>query len=238
SSGGDTLVFEGPHYWETMYPPDVMYSVKTDTGWSYPKLFFENYDGNRSWESYPFISANGKSIWFRASYHRDWGRDLIYSKWDGEKWIMPVRLGLPVNTEQAEMAPALSSDDCELFFVRIYDKGDSIRGEEIYVSKRLSNIVYEIKNEKQLGCFKAYPNPFNSKVVLEGQDINGVLKLVIYNIIGKEVFSFQGLELKSQKKWVWNGTDFSGAPVSGGVYFCRVFFIGGRSEVLKILYLK
>ncbi|MBN1999154.1 T9SS type A sorting domain-containing protein [candidate division KSB1 bacterium] len=239
SSGGDTLVFEGPHYWETMYPPDVMYSVKTDMGWSYPKLFFEDYDGNSHWESDPFISTDGKSLWFMASFHRDWGRDLIFSKWDGEKWTVPVQVGPPVNTEQAEVAPALSSDELELFFARIYDKGDSIRGEEIYVSKRLSNIVNNNKIEKHLGCFKVYPNPFNSSTRLSFQvEIPGHVLVQIYDILGRKVKTqVDGHKEKGHFIEIWNGKNLMEQPVSSGVYFC-VIQTRKRTKSHKVLLLR
>ncbi|MDZ7723079.1 MAG: T9SS type A sorting domain-containing protein [candidate division KSB1 bacterium] len=238
SSGGDTLVFEGPHYWETVYPPDLMYSVKTDTGWSFPTLFFDYYDGNRSWESYPFISSDGKTIWFRADYHVDWGRDIIYSSWDGEKWSAPEPVGPPVNTEQAEMAPCLSSDGRELYFARIYDHGDSIRSEEIYRSIRLTNRVqYQPTQTQKIDRCRVYPNPFNSRVIL--QTMSGRFSnIIIYNITGKEVKRFTQPGGNENNTLVWNGTNNQGNPVPAGVYLCRITLSGGEMEWVKTILIK
>ena len=241
SAGGDTLVFGGPHYWETMYPPDLLYSVKTDTGWSYPKLFFTKYEGNKSREYEPWISANGKILFFQAVYHVDWERDIFFSKWDGEQWTMPINLGQPVNTEQAEMSPSLSPDGGTLYFARIYNKGEYRGGPNIWVSHRLiDGININETNRNECLNFSVYPNPSNSffHILFETKSPNRA-EIKIFDMLGKEVKTFQNPpEQTAVKTIIWNGTDSDNEPMPSGVYLCRITTEESKSRVIKLLLLK
>ena len=241
SAGGDTLVFTGPHYWETMYPPDLMYSIKTDTGWSYPQLFFSEYEGNKSREYEPWISANGKILFFQTAYHVDWERDIFYSFYNGEHWNLPKNIGSPVNTEQAEMNPSLSPDGNTLYFARIYNTGEHREGDNIWVSHRLIDGVDQ-KAIQPLGVslFSAYPNPFNSSVnIVSNSENYGIVELQIINLLGKEVKTIRNNFGQTGPDTIrWDGTDQNNQPVPSGVYLCSINAKDGQSKTLKLLLLK
>lgn len=69
-----------------------------------------------------------------------------------------------------------------------------------------------------------YPNPFNMQVKIDFSIINqGVVELKIYDIRGKEIFSFYEQELSQGNHSVtWNGTDSKNNTVSSGIYICRL----------------
>jgi outer membrane protein assembly factor BamB len=71
----------------------------------------------------------------------------------------------------------------------------------------------------------AEPNPFSGRVTfraLAGDPSESVI--VISDILGRSVTT---LHPKSAGTWVWNGRDFRGQPLAGGVYFYRA--AGSRS---------
>jgi Secretion system C-terminal sorting domain len=100
-------------------------------------------------------------------------------------------------------------------------------GPQVFVSDGISNLsllanssnVSETDlSENIRPILKAYPSPFNSSITISLDD-GGVTKLLkIYNINGSLV---NELTLNSQST-VWDGTNFSGAKVSSGIYFCRL----------------
>ena len=60
---------------------------------------------------------------------------------------------------------------------------------------------------------RVYPNPFNPETRIEF-DYQGEVNLKIFNVLGQEVWNWQGL---------WPGqVVFDGARLSSGIYFCHV----------------
>lgn len=81
----------------------------------------------------------------------------------------------------------------------------------------------------------AYPNPFNTTIVLilngfEGGDA----KVNIYNIAGRFV---KTLTIDRSGKTTWDATDAMGNKVSSGIYFAKVKTEQGE-QAIKLVYLK
>ncbi len=77
---------------------------------------------------------------------------------------------------------------------------------------------------KTAKLYNAYPNPFNPSTTIR-VDLakTGQASIIIYNVIGQKVKTlFNGNLNKGSKKFVWNGTDDFGKPVSSGLYFYQL----------------
>ena len=69
-----------------------------------------------------------------------------------------------------------------------------------------------------------YPNPFNpTTTIVYALDVAGEVSLSIHNSLGQEVRRTDfGKQSPGEYRWIWDGTDNSGHPVSAGVYFYRM----------------
>jgi hypothetical protein len=85
------------------------------------------------------------------------------------------------------------------------------------------------------GC----PNPFNPSTVIEfGLATDCHVRLSIYNVGGQEIRTLvDDNRSRGHYSVFWDGTDNSGRPVSGGVYFSKIV-AGDYVEVGKLVVLK
>ena len=84
-----------------------------------------------------------------------------------------------------------------------------------------------------------YPNPFNPVTKIEyGLPEKGQVKLVIYDILGREVLTLvDGLQEAGYKTITWNGMNQTGRLVSAGMYFYAIQANDFR-QVRKMILLK
>ena len=92
------------------------------------------------------------------------------------------------------------------------------------------------------GKFKLYqnfPNPFNNiSTIIYDVPRKGKVKLVIYNLMGREIVTlFEGNALPGKYNLTWDGRDNSGNPVTSGMYIGKAYHPGGN-EKIKIIYMK
>jgi hypothetical protein len=82
------------------------------------------------------------------------------------------------------------------------------------------------------GC---YPNPFNSSIMIEFDlPENGRCKLIIYDILGREIAYLVDGELESGRYSIaWNGKDKSGSNGNSGVYFVTMT-VNNRVQAKRI----
>lgn len=89
-----------------------------------------------------------------------------------------------------------------------------------------------------------YPNPFNPETHISyALPKSSRVSLVIYDITGKEVRSWNMTENAGFKNMIWNGTNNTGQPVPGGVYIYKIQSVainGGEqfTESRKMILLK
>ncbi len=136
-------------------------------------------------------------------------------------------------------APAVDYDYC----LRIYPPADI--GADEY-GDCVIGIEKEINRINELRLFQNYPNPFNPITKIKfnipayvkqsgttGSRKTGNVKLLIYDLLGREIAVLVNKELKPGTYEVtWNGTDYP-----SGVYFCSIQ-AKGYSETKKIVLLK
>lgn len=91
----------------------------------------------------------------------------------------------------------------------------------------------------QFALLSAYPNPFNSAVVIPLQlDGDGIVELAVHALSGQHLRTLHhGWLPAGMYKWSWDGTDAGGAPAASGVYLLRAVGVNRRADG-KILLLR
>jgi hypothetical protein len=87
--------------------------------------------------------------------------------------------------------------------------------------------------------FQNYPNPFNpSTTISYGLPETGPVKVIIYNVLGREVKTLVNTNQKAGiQNVVWNGDNNAGHTVASGIYFYKVI-AGEQVQVKKMIMLK
>jgi hypothetical protein len=83
-----------------------------------------------------------------------------------------------------------------------------------------------------------YPNPFNPETNIDfSLPSRSNVRIEVFDILGRRVDLLLDEEMSAGNYSVrWNGTDFSGSPVSSGVYFYRVTTDhGSRQQKMTLL---
>jgi len=96
----------------------------------------------------------------------------------------------------------------------------------------------------QFRLYDNYPNPFNGETLIRFAVPSGwskqpiLVDLSVYNVLGQRVRQLVHKRLApGYYQFKWNGTDESGNPISGGVYFYRLK-AENQVQVKKLLLLK
>ncbi|MGI4835599.1 MAG: OmpA family protein [Janthinobacterium lividum] len=137
---GNTLYFSTAHYSEDGNL-DLYYSTRTPGGdWGAAKslggVINTKYD-----EDSPFISRDGKTLFFSSRGHNTMGDyDIFQSKYDsiGHKWGRPENMGYPINTPDADSYYRLAPDGTYAYLssYRIGGYGEK----DIYTISYIKNI--------------------------------------------------------------------------------------------------
>nr|MBN2278468.1 T9SS type A sorting domain-containing protein [candidate division Zixibacteria bacterium] len=74
------------------------------------------------------------------------------------------------------------------------------------------------------GLSQNYPNPFNPRTTMEySLPRSSAVTITIYNVLGQKIVTlFDGISTAGKYELVWDGTDRTGKPMPGGIYFCRI----------------
>lgn len=116
SADGRWLVFTGCERPEGLGGCDLYIAEKTNFGWSSPRLLGLGVNTS-GWEAQPALNRDGTALIFssnRAGGHG--GRDLWYSRKNGQHWTPAVNLGPIINTPGDEETPFLHADGQSIYF--------------------------------------------------------------------------------------------------------------------------
>ena len=85
-------------------------------------------------------------------------------------------------------------------------------------------VASDDNNPKKYELLGNYPNPFNpSTKISYALPYHSSVDLIIYDILGREIKSFNISSQSSGKQYItWNGTNDYNVPVSSGVYLYRI----------------
>jgi hypothetical protein len=120
--------------------------------------------------------------------------------------------------------------DGSLFNYEIYFKSGEITTTEVTNSQAIP---------EDFGITSIYPNPFNSKALINVLAKQGDrIGLSVYDICGKRLKTLiEGYTNTNNPSFIWDGTNFENDLVASGVYFIR-FESNDRNDVRKAVFLK
>lgn len=107
----------------------------------------------------------------------------------------------------------------------------------------IQGAVVSVKDAEEIPrsfeLYNNYPNPFNPETTIRySLPMQSDVKLLIYNLLGQEVFRFEVAGQKiGEYEVVWNGRNQRGNPLSSGLYIYR-FSAGEFVQTRKMLLLK
>lgn len=101
---------------------DLYYSRYRSNKWQTPRLL--NINNSKSWDSTPFLSVDGKTLYFASNRSGGYGGTDIYKANVNKRgrWINLQNLGPEINTPGNEMYPYVSEDG-KLYFASDYHLG-------------------------------------------------------------------------------------------------------------------
>ncbi len=148
------IYFTGCSWPENYGSCDLYQIVKTGNNWGRAHNLGTPVN-TVSWDSQPFLSSDGKTLYFTSRRQGGIGGSDI---WMSEKqadgnWGMPVNLGNNINTSGNEMAPYIHADTKTLYFSS--DTHAGLGGYDLFMSKKDEN--GEWSKAKNLG------SPVNTK---------------------------------------------------------------------------
>ncbi len=110
------------------------------------------------------------------------------------------------------------------------------KGEENSITS-IDNEIEEIPNNYEL--YQNYPNPFNpSTTITYSLPKDGKVKLIIYDILGREVATLiNKVQTAGIKSVIWNGINSNGRQVTSGVYLYQLQ-AGDIIQTRKMMLLK
>jgi len=110
---------------------DLWYSRRSADGWSDPINLGPKINTKMDEES-PFITNDGKTLYFASTGHPGRGEQDIFVSWldRDDNWTVPINLGPPVNTAYRELGFFLSADGRTGYFASNRPGGEG--GMDIY----------------------------------------------------------------------------------------------------------
>ena len=101
---------------------DLYYSRYRSNKWQTPRLL--NINNSKSWDSTPFLSVDGKTLYFSSNRSNGYGGTDIYKANLNKRgrWVNLQNLGPEINTPGNEMYPYVSEDG-KLYFASDYHLG-------------------------------------------------------------------------------------------------------------------
>ena len=106
-------------------------------------------------------------------------------------------------------------------------------GEDIFVAKLNSSVSAENEIIPAVNSLSNYPNPFNPSTTIQftTENTEKNTEIIIYDIKGKKVRTFNCHPELVEGSVTWNGTDENNQPVSSGIYFYKLR--SGKFEVSR-----
>jgi len=79
----------------------------------------------------------------------------------------------------------------------------------------------------------AFPNPFNNEITINFKDFDGIKKIIITDILGKEVNYFD-INKITNGFVKWDGKSAAGEDLPNGIYLCR-FISNNQNKSIKLI---
>ncbi len=140
SADGKTFVFTACNRRDGLGRCDLYISRKIGDKWTIPRNMGSPIN-SRYIERHPSLSPDGNTLYFASNRKGTKGsEDLWFSKFDGEKWSVPVNLGDSINSNGIEWSPFMHPDNQTLYFVS--DGHPGMGGLDIFKSTKIGDNVW------------------------------------------------------------------------------------------------
>jgi hypothetical protein len=212
------------------YPGRFYIRITSDSGYSWGPEIQNVTDHHISDPAIDFVGDTLWATWTDWNYANYW--EIGYSKSTdrGQSWSETERISY---TPGNSMTPWLSSDNGKIHLVW-QDEDVSTYRDIFYRRWEMGDYITET-NKPAAYKLICYPNPFNSKVVINFQDVKGG-EIKIYDIAGRLVRVLK-LEAKREGSVVWDSRDGLGNSVASGIYIAKAETSKGIS-VAKLVCLR
>ncbi len=132
--GSPSFSLDGTEVYWTVIPPRILFSREVDGIWHAPVEI--NFAGFRSIQA-PFLSNNGKRLYFQAASNKGFGStDIWYVEKLNGGWSQPVNLDIPVNSDKLDSQPSFTRKG-NLYFTQYMENSGFSRG--IFYSEFINN---------------------------------------------------------------------------------------------------
>jgi len=173
------------------------------------------------------------------------GRFLVFADVEKDSSVVPDSLTVEMKYLDSDLAHAGIADETKL--VAYWTSADSVELQPvavhldtvvncltlnvprwglvgIYASDDVTGIKEPDLMTKVYQLYQNYPNPFNPATTIRFQVPKpSEVKIIIYNILGREVRTLVDRELEAGKySEIWNGKNNNNISVASGVYFVRM----------------
>ena len=181
---------------------DIFISFKQEDGWTKPLNLGDEINSAYD-EVSPFISADGKSLYFSSNNSRTslGGFDIFKSVFNTVGWSKPTNLGLPINSAGDDLSFRLTKDGMSAFFDS--DRKTGMGMKDIFVAY-YSN--FQREQEKNMMAKAAISKLLENK------------KVVVLSSSGEEIVSEPNYSFSNEEK---------------ESYFLPVLFYESESDVLN-----
>ncbi len=132
--GFPAFSYDGMEVYWPVFPPKILFSREKDGIWQAPEEI--KFAGFRSIQA-PFLSINGKRLYFQAVSDKGFGSlDIWYTDKLNDGWSQPVNLGMPVNSDKLNSQPSLTEKG-NIYFTGFMEDSGFSRG--IFYSEFINN---------------------------------------------------------------------------------------------------
>ncbi len=200
--------------WSEIYDFPGVFSVlgvlfiNSHTGWVTTTAIFKSTDSGFNWNQYM-----GSEIGARYAFVSD---SIGWASGDFNRVVKTVNSGVNWFYQSVPIFNTLSIAASDR--LRAWAGGSGI----VHTTDGGPVGIYQIENEisKVFELEQNYPNPFNPKTNINFDlPEEGKIKLIIYDILGREIIRLVNNELKTAGKYT---VEFNGTNLASGVYFYRL----------------
>ncbi|MGH2575385.1 MAG: T9SS type A sorting domain-containing protein, partial [Ignavibacteria bacterium] len=182
-----------------------------------------------------FVSLSQSGSLWATDVAKDDPNTVAYDNY-GSSCYISTNGGLNFITTNVGSSPAAG--------ILFFDKGNLLiqHGGGVYKMNIIYNVPtitanHQISSEipNDFNISQNYPNPFNpSTKISYGLPMTGFVKIIVYNVLGKEMQTLVNQELRAGSyEAVWDASEFP-----SGIYFYSLYSNGERIDTKKMILMK
>jgi hypothetical protein len=215
---------------------DIFTAISDNRGFTWPNEYQATNNHTARRPQIDFVADTLITVWSDMRYYPNGYHEIVFNRSNdgGLSWLGEERI---TNTPDESYDPWVSFDNGKIHVVWWELVGDS--NADIFYKNYTPDSIDNIEeSELRLPTdfsFSAYPNPFNSSVLISVKAPESSV-LSIYDITGREIWRCDLAGGAQQVRW--EAKDSAGKGVASGVYLARVRGDAGQTGQVKLVLLK